>query len=257
VLNSLLAEFGFPAEQLPSPFGVDGYEYWNLLNDKIGGGIVPNGRAILFDLARHRFPANEIFAAVSGLSPAVRRVCVVGAEPSDLSRVRGAREFRAVYKALVGSDVTLTQLPAATVADLGQLARISPDTVHLICHGDGTQLFFEDREGLSYGVEAADLLRVLRTVLVEVRGPLTCLVLSACRSAKAAEILRPCARVVIAHEDDLDHDDAAGFAEFFYTAVRDGSRLDAAARSAAEFVAVERHGQPWLKNGLVILGGES
>ncbi len=257
VLNSQLADAGLPPAKLPSPYGVDGYEYWNLLNDKIGAGIVPDGRAKLLDMARDRFPANEIFAGAPYLSPVVRRVCVVGAEPSDLSRVRGAREFRAVQKALSGSDVTLTQLPAATISDLGQLARISPDIVHLICHGQGTELVFEDCEGLSHRVEAVDLLRVLGAVLVADRGPLKCLVLSACGSRKAAEILGPCARVLIAHKDSLDHDDAAGFAEFFYAAVREGSRLDAAARSAAELVAAQPHGQPWLKNGLVVLGGES
>lgn len=257
-LSSLLGSAGLPVAKLPVPYGLDAQEFWNLVNDRIGAGLVGDGRQLLLRFATGRFPANEVFSA--GLD-AVRAVSFVGASPNELPRVRADRELRAVLRAIRGTPIAVRPLLAADAADLGRIGWMSggerADLLHLCCHCDGEALLFENRDGETHRVPVEDVAAVLRAAVAAAKAPLLGVLLAGCRGERAAEALRPHAHTVVAHRGDLDDDDAVLFAEYFYAALAEGAGPGPAARLAAEQVAADERGRPWLRDGLIVLeGGE-
>jgi len=253
-LMSLLSEAGIPVDLLPVFYGLDSQEYWNLVNDRIAAGLIEGGRARLLRFAAGRYPANPVFTATSAAP--LGRICFVGASPDDMPRVRPGRELRAVLQAVRGNGIEVSTLLAATAVDLGQLVGKWPDLLHLACHCDGETLVFENRDGEARPVAIAEVAQTLGVLMAAAGGPLRGIVLAACRSVAAGRALLPYARTVVAHQGDLDPADAAAFAGHLYQALCLGAELADAAPVAAQLVAQEDQGQPWLKDRLVVLENE-
>jgi hypothetical protein len=253
-LVSLLGQAGFPVDRIPQPYGVDGSEYWSLMNDRIGAGLIPDGRRQVIDFALSRFPANPVFLAAA--RPAVRKVLVVSASPPDRPAVRAARELRAIKAALAGADTVVDYLPAASIADLADAVLDGGDAattvLHMCCHGEAGFLVFEDHDGNGHPVPIADIVETFRVVTARADEKLRAIVIAACQSADAADALLQFARTVIAHRGDLDDKDAEGFAGHFYQTLRNNDDTAEAASIAAQLTTVDRHGQPWLRDGLVV-----
>lgn len=253
-LVSLLTRAGFPARRLPPAYGVDAEEYWSLIDDRISAGVVPDGPGLIIGFALRQYPANPVFRAAA--ADVARRVLVVGAGPARLNQVRADREFRVIEAALKGSAVEVDYLPAASVIDLAVLAANPPSVLHLCCHGRDGDLIFEGRDGGTHAVAAADLAETLGIAAASSGIRLHGIVLAACDSETSARALLPHARTVIGHRGALDDQDAVTFAGNFYRALRDTGSLRAAAALAAQLTVIDVNGQPWLRDGLVVLPEE-
>ena len=253
--RALLHRAGFPGEHVPSPIGVTGLDFWYAVADAVSAGRVPDGRRRLLEAAVRDFPHNTVFRAVPrGPSP-VRRVLVVGAAPHGTERLRADRELRAVQQAAARA-ITVDHCPAAAVTDLGRVLDEPPDILHLVCHGDGEHLVFEDTYGDPHRVPAADVARLLAAYAPDADARLRGLVLASCDSGTVAGLFTEVAEVVVAHRGPLDDETAVLYAAELYDLLQRVPALDRAARIAAEHVAVrlgDVYGRQLAAN-LVVLG---
>ncbi|MGP4045104.1 effector-associated domain EAD1-containing protein [Streptomyces sp. 2A115] len=254
--KALLHRAGFPHEHVPSQYGITALEFWYTVADAVSAGRVADGRRRLLVTAGRDFPHNEVFrAAARGRLP-IGRVLVVGAAPHGTERVRADRELRAVQQATARGAIAVDYCPAAAVTDLGRVLDVHPDVVHLVCHGEGEHLIFEDTYGDAHRVPARDVARLLgayaRPDGVRLRG----LVLASCDSGAVAELFTGVVETVVAHRGPLDDETAVLYARELYGLLDRVPAVDEAARIAAEHVAVtlgDAYGEQ-LKANLVVLG---
>lgn len=248
--TALLGRAGFDVTKLPST-GQSAYDYWSLINVSIEDGAFGDGRRRVLALARGRFPYNRVLLEAG--APEVWRVLFVGASPLDRATLRADLELRRVREA--GGPVDLHYLPAATVTDLSQVRVRRPDLLHLACHGQGPLLVFDDGAGGAHTVHAADLAQTFQTYEQELGVRLRGIVLNACDSAAAAQILHRCADVVVAHREDLPDDDGIAFAGAFYRALAGVTDLAAAARIAVTELVTADPARRSIAEHLVVLEG--
>ncbi|MFI0980878.1 effector-associated domain EAD1-containing protein [Streptomyces sp. NPDC021093] len=252
--RALLHRAGFPREHVPGQFGVTPLEFWYAVAEAVSAGIMEDGRGRLLETAARDYPHSPVLRAVP--RPAVAHVLVVGASPHGSPRVRTDRELRAIQQAVAGGPVAVDYCPASDVTDLDRVLDVRPDLLHLVCHGEGEQLVFEDAYGDAHRVPARDVARLLGVYARYARAELRGLVLASCDSEAVAELFTGVVETVIAHRGPLDDDTAVLYAREFYGLLARVPALDAAARLAAEHVAValgDEYGEQ-LKANLVVLG---
>jgi len=246
---AMLIKAGFDETLLPSN-AANAREYWLEVNREILNGAVADGRRRVIAAALTWYAHNKVLRAAVG--PSGWRVLFVGSSPPGLATIRADRELRRIRQA--GGQITVRDCPAATVTDLNLIRTERPDILHIACHGKGPSLVFSDDADGVRAVHAkaiGDTLTVYHRELgVRLRG----IVLNACTSGEAAELLRPHADVVIAHRDDLDDEDGIAFAEALYRVLPDASGLAPAARIAAQELVRDQPTRRRLATGLVILG---
>jgi len=254
--KALLRRAGFPGEHVPSQSGITSFDFWYMVADAVSSGRVADGRRQLLVTAGRDFPHNEVFCAVARGWLPIGRVLVVGAAPHGVERVRADRELRAIQQATAPGAIAVDYCPAAAVTDLGRVLDVRPDVLHLVCHGEGEHLVFEDTYGDAHRVPARDVARLLgayaRPAGEELRG----LVLASCDSEAVAELFTEVADIVVAHRGPLDDETAVLYARELYGLLDRVPALDEAARIAAEHVAVtlgDEYGEQ-LKANLMVLG---
>ncbi|MBT2510179.1 CHAT domain-containing protein [Streptomyces sp. ISL-98] len=254
--RTLLHRAGFPGEHVPSQLGVTPLEFWYTVAAAISAGMVEDGRRQLLVTAGRDFPHNAVFRAVTRERLPVGHVLVVGAGPHGSERVRADRELRAIQQATAGGPIAVDYCPAADVTDLGRVLDVRPDLLHLVCHGEGEQLVFEDPYGDAHRVPARDVAGLLRAYARHAGAELRGLVLASCDSEAVAELFTGVAETVVAHRGPLDDETAVLYARELYGLLERVPALDDAARIAAEHVAValgDGYGEQ-LKANLVVLG---
>ncbi|MFI5893100.1 effector-associated domain EAD1-containing protein [Actinoplanes sp. NPDC051513] len=240
----ILARLGFDRAMLPNIQSVEhAYEYWLLINDKIGAGEVPQGRDLVLLAARERAPYNEVLFADE--PPEVWQTLFLGSSPAGLDPLRFDTEYRRLVDA--GHHLRPDYRPIATVRDLSELRDGKYHLLHLACHARGDELFFTGRDGASIVVRADDLVELIRP------ARLSGIMLNACTSVAAAEILRMTASVTVAHEGDLVDDDAALWAAYLYDALGRSRDLGAAADRARRELVAEHPRRRSMAEGVVVL----
>lgn len=248
----VLVRAGFDETLLPAPSSVtNSFEYWRMINTEVAAGTVENGRRRIIEAALHRYPHNPVLVASRG--PSRWRVLFIGTSPTGVGALRADRELRQVRAA--GAVVDVHDYPAATVADLNRIRTERPDILHLACHGRGPLLVFDDGQGAARTVHTAEIAATLGVYRQEIGVRLRGIVLNACRSEEAAELLRPYADVVIAHREELDDADGVAFGGALYQALPDAGGLAAAARIAASELVRDNPARRRLASGLVVLEG--
>lgn len=256
--RALLRRAGFPGEHVPSQIGITALEFWYTVADAVSAGRVPDGRRRLLVTAERDYPHNTVFRAVPRARSPIARVLVVGAAPYGTERVRADRELRAVQRAATRGAITVDYCPAAAVTDLGRVLDVPPDVLHLVCHGEGEHLVFEDTYGAPHRVHAADVARLLDAYAQAAGARLAGLVLASCDSETVAGLFTGVAEVVVAHRGPLDDETAVLYAGELYGLLERVPALDRAARIAAEHVAVklgDEYGERLTAN-LVVLGSD-
>ncbi|WP_433372139.1 effector-associated domain EAD1-containing protein [Actinoplanes sp. CA-142083] len=242
----ILARLGFDRAMLPNIQSVEhAYEYWLLINEKIDAGEVPQGRDLVLRAARERAPYNDVLFGDE--PPDVWDVLFLGSSPAGLDPLRFDTEYRKLLDA--GAHLRADYRPIATVRDLSELRDGKYHLLHLACHARGDDLFFTDRDGASVVVRADDLVELIRP------ARLLGIMLNACTSVPAAEILRTTASVTIAHEDELADDDAALWASYLYDALGRSRDLGEAADRARRELVAEHGGKRSMAEGVVVLRG--
>lgn len=251
----LLRAAGFPMQSVPALPGT-ATDFWEGIAESLASGVMHDGRRRILAEASRRYPGNETF--VRGREPSVRpdretTVLVVGASPSGMTRIRADREARAVMTAAEGSGLRVEHCPAAAATDLRRILKVRPHFLHLICHGDGESLFFEDVHGEAHRVAAehvADTLRLYRdSAGIRLRG----LVIGSCDSDRVAACFASAAERVVAHRDRLDDACAIAFAGHLYRDLRHAADLGVAARLAAQHTLLTDSTCSTVVNDLVIL----
>jgi hypothetical protein len=177
------------------------------------------------------------------------RVLVIGASPADqgLSFVRSDWEGSAIKKLAAAGRLAVELVLAAKVTDLRHVGSFRPDILHLVCHGDGDSLAFNDVRGEADYVPAARAAEMLAFYRAEHGVRLRGIVLAACDGEFLVPHFSGVADTVIAHRGKLPDPCGLAFAEQFYTlldeaAARPGgdgatASLAAAAREAAQLTA--------------------
>ncbi len=239
--TSMFTRAGFDVTLLPSAHQ-SAFDYWSLVNTAIADGAFADGRRRVLAAARARYPYNPVlFAADVQPAPGgLPSVLLVGASPLGGDTVRADRELRQIREVGNPAVVEVEYVPAATAADLSKIRAVRPDLLHLSCHGQGAVLLFDDGAGGRQAVHAADIAITLRSYEVELGIRLRGIILNACDSTEAAQILSPYADVVVAHGSDIADDDAVAFTGALYRALLSTADLAAAARiGSAEMVAAD------------------
>jgi hypothetical protein len=248
--TQLLEEAGFQRAELPgvSPT-ISSLEYWNEVNVK--ATMVENLRRQVLGAAAARYPFNKVFKA------SLRRILFLGASPQGPETLRADREFRAVDAVLERTGLDLHHRPAATLADFDGVRLLRPDLLHLSCHGEGTILIFENAQGAPARIDAAEIAETLRKYRAVFDVQLAGIVLNACLSEPAADLLASCAPAVVAHRGDLEDDCAIAFSERLYRVLAEstGSLLQAAEVAAQEVAALTRRSCRAVRDDLVLRDG--
>jgi TonB family protein len=189
------------------------------------------------------------------------RVLVMIASPRNLSRLDAEGEWDRLQESLAdlldSGQIVLERLPAATLDALRLRARRAPFHVfHFIGHGgfddvaqDGV-LQFEDESGMSYPVRS----ELLGMQLHDHRS-LRLAVLNACEGARssrqdpfsgvAQSLLQQRVPAVVAMQFEISDAAAKVFAKEFYSAIAEGSPVDAAVCQARRALFREEFGQEW------------
>jgi hypothetical protein len=203
--------------------------------------------------ALERRPANEVFAGSAPSRSRVRRVLVVGADPRGQQRLRADRELRAILEAADLGHLRVTSCPAAAVTDLRRLLDDDPtDLLHLACHGDGSNLIFEDAAGQEQPVPAAEVARTLAAYHRHGGVRLHGLVLGSCHGDQVVDLFRGLTPEGVAHTGVLDDDCAVVFAHHLYRDLRTAPGLASAALLAARHTVLEDDLCQSLEDGLVV-----
>jgi CHAT domain/Effector-associated domain 1 len=245
----VLTRAGFTANQLPTLMtGDTATDYWDLINKKIIEGVIEDGRRRVIAAAMGPYPYNPVLLA-AGIAH-TWRILFMGASPDGLRPVRAGNELRLIRQA--DQTIHVRDVPAATATDLRTIRRERPDVLHLACHGRGEQLVFEDGAGGGQTVHAAEIAETLRVYADELGVRLRGIVLNACRSEPAAELLCPYAETVVAHRDELADDHGIAFAGALYLALPGAPTLAAAARIAVRELVLDDPRRRPLEDGLVI-----
>jgi hypothetical protein len=245
----VLTRAGFKANQLPTlTTGDSATDYWDLINGKIAKGTVEDGRRRVIAAALEPYPYNQVLLA-AGIAH-TWRVLFMGASPDGLRPIRAGSELRLIRQA--DQTIHVRDVPAPAVTDLRTIRLERPDVLHLACHGCGEQLVFEDGAGGRQTVHAAQVAETLRVYSDELGVRLRGIVLNACRSEPAAELLRPHAEIVVAHRDELLDGHGIAFAGALYLALPGAPTLAAAARIAVRELVLDDPRRRPLEDGLVI-----
>jgi len=252
--TQLLEKAGFLREELPTPGAATSHEYWMMVNELVAADQIENGRRQVLDAAAAHYRYNPVFVIDRR---GLKRVLFLGASPDGLGRLRADREYRSVDHIAKAGAFELHHRPAATPADLDEVRTLRPDVLHLVCHGDGRLLTFENAVGQPEIVDARDIAQTLLTYRDTAGVTLWGIVLNACSSTDAAELLSSCAKELIAHEGDLDDDCAVAFSAELYRVITTSSNpsLHAAARIAAQNLAVTNRACRWVRDNLVLFEG--
>jgi hypothetical protein len=246
---ALLKDAGLDPSLLPVN-AANALEFWLAVNSEILGGTIQDGRRRVIAGAAARYPYNKVLTAAA---PAPRRLLFVGASPTRLAPIRADRELRRIRQA--AGPLTVRDCPAATVTDLNMIRTERPDILHIASHGRGPGLVFDDGAGGSHTVHAKAIAEALATYRQELNLRLHGIVLNACTSEQAGELLLPHADVVLAHRDELEDDDGIAFAGALYQALPDSPGLAAAARIAVRELVRDNPRHRRLTTGLVIFEG--
>lgn len=252
--DRLLRRIGYPTERAPN-VDFDHIQAWNTIFADLAAGVIDAPYRRLLTAALRVFPHHPTLRRLDAKAskPEVHRVLVVGASPEGTERIRSDRELKQILASQEHGHIAVSVCPAATVVDLRAVAVSRPHVLHLACHGDGTDLVFEDGFGDRRAVAATQVVSLLATYRQRLGVALSGVVLNSCHSEKIAELFRPVAEVVIAHRGALDDECAIVFAGELYRALRLAPSLADAAHIAAEHVSV---GEPLCastKNDLVVL----
>ncbi|XVQ11486.1 effector-associated domain EAD1-containing protein [Spirillospora sp. CA-255316] len=233
--RSVLREAGFPEVAIPAaPDTALGF--WEQVSESIANGVVRDGRRKILAAALRRYPANAVLAtpAVETTSSASFRVLVVGASPRGTDRIRWDRELKAISAADRG-HLVIQSCPAASVLDLDRIRTFRPDLLHLICHGVGEDLVFEDPDGEPHPVPAEDVADTIARS--REHEPLRGLLLRSCHSEHIAGLFTRVSNTVIAHRGPLDDTCGTLFADRLYRELINTPDLHAAAWLAAREAA--------------------
>jgi hypothetical protein len=270
-----LREAGIDVTRLPLfAAGQSARSWWLSVNLLLEDGSIEDGCAILLAMVREDYPASEAFASSSLAGSRNQRhsadwagtlsrwrIVFLGASPrhatpGDLrpALLQTDPEYRAIMDA--GGRIEPHYIPFATFDDVFTArSQYRPHVLHVACHGDGPMLTFHDRvDGGPHVVHAAELAQELIRSDLGGRHRLHGIVLNACRSEEAAQILRPCADVVVAHRDDLPDDAAVAVARALYQHL--GETETRSLAEAAEAVRSRATASPVLdqaRRGLVVL----
>lgn len=167
--------------------------------------------------------------AEEGLPPL--RILFLAANPAGTTPLRLDQEVKAVTEALrssMGDRFELHQSWAAGEQDLQDgLLRYEPEIVHFSGHGtSGGRMALE---GSSELAQAERLwLQGLARVFEAARGRIRCVVLNACHSEIAAQVLAQLVGCVVGMSSAIDDDAAIRFSWAFYNALGHGMSVKAA-----------------------------
>jgi hypothetical protein len=167
--------------------------------------------------------------AEEGLPPL--RILFLAANPAGTTPLRLDHEVKAVTEALrssLANRFELQQSWAAGAQDLQDgLLRYKPDIVHFSGHGtSGGRMILE---GGSEFAQAERLwLQGLARVFKAARGQIRCVVLNACHSEIAAQVLAQLVGCVVGMSSAIDDDAAIRFSWAFYNALGHGMSVKAA-----------------------------
>jgi hypothetical protein len=170
------------------------------------------------------------------------RILFLSSQP-DLSRPAGLkqsvslpflrvdREIRQVQEVLKKEKrFELSVRPAVRVLDLPWcLLEHEPHILHVSCHGtQGSLLFERHGDGTDWSVDGEHLAKLFGIW----KGPLRCVVLNACESARQAEPIAREVGAVVARPEVVDDSAAVLFSEQFYQGITHGRTLSEAIKLA-------------------------
>ncbi|MBO3747490.1 CHAT domain-containing protein [Streptosporangiaceae bacterium NEAU-GS5] len=234
---TLFTRAGIPRQDLPGALGgVTSREYWTMISDLIAAGTVENGARRVLTAASEIFPANPIFQG----SGTLRHVLFIGASPDRMSTLRPDRELREIIRRADNDRIKVRYRPAADSGNLAAVLEDRTDILHLACHGNSDSVYFEAPDGTRQVVSGRHLADTLRLYQDDAGAVLRGVVLAACHSAAVAELLRPYADTIIAHQGDLLDVCAIEFAAELYRVLPVSASLGGAARIAARHAANAR-----------------
>lgn len=231
--RQVLMRAGFPLGQMPaSPDTAEGL--WEQVAESVHQGVLADGRMKILTEALARRPGNAVFLGAGTKAQSGRtRILVVAASPNGLDQIRGDRELRTISAAVL-DRFDLESCPAASVLDLGRVRHFRPDLLHLICHGVGEDLIFEDVDGEVHPVPAVQVVETVKLARMHKGGRLRGVLLRSCDSEGIAELFTDVAETVVAHRGPLHDGCAVFFAGRLYAELVTGADLADAARSAAQ-----------------------
>ena len=256
--KTLLRLVRFPSWAIPETGYVNSLQFWTLIAQGLGDGVMTGGRQKILEAAAAWLPASGKFAAFVAegrkgaegqKGTAALRVLVIGASPidADLPHVRADREARAIENVALPDRVAVKVVLGAEATDVRHVGLFRPDIVHFVCHGTADSLVFSDARGESDYVAAARVADRLRFYCDEQGVRLRGIVLAACDGQTLAPFFAGVADTVIAHRGKLADQCGVAFAERFYAGLNnalmsaDGNPLAAdlaaLAREAAQLAA--------------------
>lgn len=248
--RSLLRQAGYPEVALPAAPETS-LLFWEQVSEDVANGVLPDGRRRIMKAALEYFPANPTFkAAIGPPNDGLIRVLVVGASPRGTDRIRWDHELKAISAADRG-HLEVRSCPAASVLDLDHVRMFRPNLLHLICHGEGENLVFEDPDGEAHPVAAIDIVDTIAQV--QDGRLLDGVLLRSCHGERVAGLFVKVAATVIAHRGIMDDTCGRLFADRFYRELARNRDLPVVARLAAREVANADQACQHLWKGLMIL----
>jgi hypothetical protein len=167
----------------------------------------------------------------AGDAPSRLRILFLAANPAGTTPLRLDHEVKAVTEALrssLGDRFELQQSWAAGEQDIQDgLLRHKPDIVHFSGHStSGGRMVLERSSEL--GQEERLWLQGLARVFEAARGQIRCVVLNACHSEIAAQVLAQFVGCVVGMSSAVDDEAAIRFSWAFYNALGHGMSVKAA-----------------------------
>lgn len=263
--RQLLTAISFPPALRPA--FTTAIDFWAAVFGEFDKGAVPAPYRALLAAALRRYPFSIALQDLShryqpprqaegkarSAARSTLRVLVIGASPADRPIVHVGEECRAIQKAAEFGHLTVDLCLAAQAADIKRVRELRPDILHLVMHGDGENLVFQDIHGESHLVPADDVASTLQHYRdkddIRLRG----VVLASCYGRDIAHRFEAVAERVIAHNSRLDGICAVVFAGAFYEGLRENHDLRDAADTASMTALHTDRSCAAVRTGLLVL----